>query len=620
MATGDLEYLDKAGLNELWAKIKNTFAAKATTLAGYGITDANINGETITLGSNTITGITTGSQTFSGAKTFSAVTTVKTLTISSTSAEQHIKFSRSNYNYITVPSGSALHVNIAGAADTSNSYRFDSSSFRPHTNAAFSLGTTSVLWNGIFGKALSIGSSSSPLATTANVPIQIWKDLGNSKTQDVTMGFLESNVTSGTKTFCIYSWQATNGTPVGIGYLPMCFGASDSTTNNAIYFTGTAAYSGATNSNYWGIHTNNPSYLLHVNGTFGANTIYENGTAISSLYTYTAGSSIDITNNVVSAKEASTIQSGVVTTAAQSFAGLKTFTNGLTSNTTITVNDTTASTAAIALTGAANKYITVPTSQTLTLSMNGAANNNLGFVFSGTYLRPTVTETMFLGGADNRWQGIYGVGLSLTGACAVGTDLTVGGTTTVSGNITPSSNSTSTSTGYNLGASSYRFRYVYGRYLNISSTSTLSGTVTCSSTVRMANNTSFQMRTTETDTPYRTVLTMTTGNEFQVGYSGLNMRVTAARTDFDNPIILANNKSIGWMMYGGTTTLANMISLNTGDVLAIGYAHRDTGETRLHGQSITQYVGTTKIAEVNAIGVTSYGGVAAMGIADLSIN
>lgn len=54
-------YLDKAGLEYLWGKITSFLdkkANKATTLAGYGITDANIKNGVITLGSNTITPIT----------------------------------------------------------------------------------------------------------------------------------------------------------------------------------------------------------------------------------------------------------------------------------------------------------------------------------------------------------------------------------------------------------------------------------------------------------------------------------------------------------------------------------------------------------------------------------
>ena len=55
------KYLDYDGLLYFWTLIKGKLANKAdkaTTLAGYGITDANINNGTITLGGNTITPLT----------------------------------------------------------------------------------------------------------------------------------------------------------------------------------------------------------------------------------------------------------------------------------------------------------------------------------------------------------------------------------------------------------------------------------------------------------------------------------------------------------------------------------------------------------------------------------
>jgi len=55
------KYLDYDGLLYFWGKLKAYFAAKATTLAGYGITDAKIASGTITLGSNTITPLTSAS-------------------------------------------------------------------------------------------------------------------------------------------------------------------------------------------------------------------------------------------------------------------------------------------------------------------------------------------------------------------------------------------------------------------------------------------------------------------------------------------------------------------------------------------------------------------------------
>lgn len=56
------KYLDYNGLLYLWSLLKSKFngkADKATTLAGYGITDANISNGVVTLGGDTITPITT---------------------------------------------------------------------------------------------------------------------------------------------------------------------------------------------------------------------------------------------------------------------------------------------------------------------------------------------------------------------------------------------------------------------------------------------------------------------------------------------------------------------------------------------------------------------------------
>jgi len=55
------KYLDYDGLLYFWGKLKAYFAKKATTLSGYGITDAKIASGTITLGSNTITPLTSAS-------------------------------------------------------------------------------------------------------------------------------------------------------------------------------------------------------------------------------------------------------------------------------------------------------------------------------------------------------------------------------------------------------------------------------------------------------------------------------------------------------------------------------------------------------------------------------
>lgn len=51
------KYVDDNGLLYFWQKIKNKFALKATTLAGYGITDAMTSTEVNTAISNALSGI-----------------------------------------------------------------------------------------------------------------------------------------------------------------------------------------------------------------------------------------------------------------------------------------------------------------------------------------------------------------------------------------------------------------------------------------------------------------------------------------------------------------------------------------------------------------------------------
>ena len=52
------KYVDDNGLLYFWQKIKNKFALKANTLAGYGITDAMTSTEVNTAISNALNGIT----------------------------------------------------------------------------------------------------------------------------------------------------------------------------------------------------------------------------------------------------------------------------------------------------------------------------------------------------------------------------------------------------------------------------------------------------------------------------------------------------------------------------------------------------------------------------------
>lgn len=78
-----------------------------------------------------------------------------------------------------------------------------------------------------------------------------------------------SSVNKAPNTYC-WRFYSLEDPPTGIGMMPMLFGTYEPSFNG-LYFTGSSSYSGATNSNYWGIGTNDPLYHLHVNGTFGVN-------------------------------------------------------------------------------------------------------------------------------------------------------------------------------------------------------------------------------------------------------------------------------------------------------------------------------------------------------------
>lgn len=518
--------------------------------------------------------------------TVTGLITMPQLKISDTNSNKHIEFSRQGWNYITVPSTNGiLAINVAGTNASATSYAFTGTELRPGSNKAFSLGTASYQWNNIYGYA--IYEDGTALASKyAGITLESYFANGILKSDN--MPTATSSVLGGVK--------------VG----------------------STLAISSGTLNQKSGICTAGTYRSVTVD-TYGRVTAGTNPTTLAGYEI----SDANINGDVITLGS-NTIQG--VTDGTQTFAGAKTFSSNTYHNGHVLLGNNQQIQSYLYDSTTLMSVMYVATSNDLAIG-NGIATSGYNTLLSGNnvILRYGTSRTR---GFVLASSGDVGIGdfnpsastpvvpeakLHVKGPAIVTGATTLGSTLTVSGDITPSANSTSTSTGYSLGASSYRFRYVYGRYLNISSTSTLSSTVTCSSTVRMANNTSFQMRTTETDTPYRTVLTMTTGNEFQVGYSGLNMRVVAQRTDFDERIVMGNDKQIGWIK-SDATVLGNMISLNGGNVFVLGYSSRSSCDTVLYGRTISQYVADTKITEVNNLGITSYGGVAAMGIADLSIN
>lgn len=93
--------------------------------------------------------------------TISGVTNTDTLTISNTSGTGHINFSRGSYNYITMPSGGLLHILPNGTGvSASNGMVFSSNGLHPASNAAYSLGTSSLKWNTVYANTFNGNASS----------------------------------------------------------------------------------------------------------------------------------------------------------------------------------------------------------------------------------------------------------------------------------------------------------------------------------------------------------------------------------------------------------------------------------------------------------------------------
>ena len=78
---------------------------------------------------------------------------VNRLVISSTEGSvKHLQFSRGSYNYISAPSGGTIVVLPNGAsASSSTGMTFTSSGFYPQTSAGYNLGTSSYMWNNVYG-------------------------------------------------------------------------------------------------------------------------------------------------------------------------------------------------------------------------------------------------------------------------------------------------------------------------------------------------------------------------------------------------------------------------------------------------------------------------------------
>ena len=98
--------------------------------------------------------------------------TFRNLTIGGTSAYEHIKFSRTAYNYVTVPfdDGGSLCLG-KGASTNDGLYIWNSTEYAPNYTNTFTLGTSSKRWKSVYiGASDSYGDANLPIYWDNGVP------------------------------------------------------------------------------------------------------------------------------------------------------------------------------------------------------------------------------------------------------------------------------------------------------------------------------------------------------------------------------------------------------------------------------------------------------------------
>ena len=249
-----------------------------------------------------------------------------------------------------------------------------------------------------------------------------------------------------------------------------------------------------------GINVTAPATLgtTTMTGTLTAETIYSYGntprTASTSSSTgYDLGSTSYRWRNVYA--QYGEFNTSISTAGSLSVTGASTLTGNATVGGTLGVTGATTLASTLGVTGAT----------TLAVVIAGAVSS-----YSHTpRTASTSSSTGYdLGTSDTRWRYVHGRygdfshsistagSLSVTGASTLTGNATVGGTLGVTGattlagvtsgaissySHTPRTASTSSSTGYDLGASDTRWKYVYARYGNFSYSLTVDGTVTATS-------------------------------------------------------------------------------------------------------------------------------------------
>lgn len=100
---------------------------------------------------------------------------VKTLTITDTDADEHLKFSCSGYNYITIPNETTASLAFGrGANSVSTLVKLTTTTWQPERTNEISLGESGKRWSKLYvGTADTYGSNTQPIYWNAGVPTAI---------------------------------------------------------------------------------------------------------------------------------------------------------------------------------------------------------------------------------------------------------------------------------------------------------------------------------------------------------------------------------------------------------------------------------------------------------------
>ena len=210
------------------------------------------------------------------------ITTPIGLTITSTTQDSHILFSRNGYNYINVPTGTSACLAIGTAASSAGSWvQFNAATFRPEADKTISLGTSAYTWKGIYSGNIQVGgtknsddgktivsSSTLYLATSTRSSI-IFKTIGTNRARFDIDGHFRP--------------ETTNTYTLGLG------GSTSAARWKALYIGTADSYGDNTNPIYW--NNGVPTAI-----TYTANRLYysESATAFTATLHYSSATAIAV--------------------------------------------------------------------------------------------------------------------------------------------------------------------------------------------------------------------------------------------------------------------------------------------------------------------------------------